>query len=137
EAHARTTGETAVDVRHERGGAFVPRQDKPDGASPQGVHEFQVLFPRDPEREPDPFVLETGDQELRGFHEPPGIARRFISPAAERRPASFPRVPPEPERRRGGSGIRVTRRSRSPNMFSRSAPDPDLIGTSSIIPEPS
>jgi hypothetical protein len=70
EADAGVGREPAEDVGHEGRRFFMAGQDEPDGTVPEDVHQPQVLLARDAEREPDPFVLEAGDQEGRGVHRP-------------------------------------------------------------------
>src|SRR6266545_327222 len=68
EADAGPAGEAAVDVGHERRGSFVSSQDEPNRTVAEGVHQLEVLLPRDSEGEPDAFTFQTGDEERGGFH---------------------------------------------------------------------
>ena len=80
EAHAGAAGQTAVDVRHERGGTFVPREDELDRAASECVHQLEVLLSRDSEGETHALALETRDQELSGVHSPAPTARGSFHP---------------------------------------------------------
>ena len=61
-ADARMGREPSLDIRHERGGLFVAREDEADGAFAKRVHQIQVFLPRNPEDETDPLVLQARDQ---------------------------------------------------------------------------
>jgi hypothetical protein len=46
-----------VDVGHEGGAFFVARKDETNRAVAEGVHQFEILLARNPERDANAFVL--------------------------------------------------------------------------------
>jgi hypothetical protein len=56
-ADARAARQAAVDIGHEGRACFVAREDESDRAVAEGVHEFEILFAWNPERDANAFVL--------------------------------------------------------------------------------
>src|SRR2546430_6458385 len=77
-----------MDVRHERRGLLVSRQDEPNGAVVKGIHQLEVLLARDAEGEPDALVLKAVDQQSGRFHAPPMSPRDLVH-LRERKPKKW------------------------------------------------
>jgi hypothetical protein len=57
EADARAARQAAVYIGHESCALFVAGEDESDRAVVEGVHQFEILFAWNPERDANAFVL--------------------------------------------------------------------------------
>ncbi len=65
-ADARFAGQAAVDVRHERGTLFVPRENETDFGACRRIDKPDVLLARNAEDVFDTFRFEARDHQIRG-----------------------------------------------------------------------